>query len=596
MEIILTYCPSDFEKNRICGHTFEVMDYYLLFTQLGYKAKILIQDSIEKNRLYKAWEDKYDNEYLDKNYKMDIIFKKSKIIKADILIFVDGLYNYYIDTYILKYKYLYIFRCNTKTNYKILLKNKNVFLFQDYRVYQDYHNYTNVINYVKKIKFDNYKKYSKTKTNKTLVYINSNLRKLETPLPKNRNYIYLSGTNLSKDYIKSLSIGFKDLIYAPVENLFEKFDEFLYTSTKFQFDCSPRFIAECQFYNKKVSFNFDIEKYFEIDTGLKWRWYDTINNFNNLVLNKEDLIIKYLKRICVPSAPSTFQAVSNEHTSYHIEFPITYKCNFNCEYCYAKEEISSINKDISLSSIISSINHLKTFSKNCSANIKKYLYLLGGEPTIHNNFKIILKLLLPLDDSFKIHLVTNSKNILKYKNELLKFKNLKITLSFHPTQMTTTDFLKILEKSFVVFNNKILIEPSIPDIMDSKKYKMDLQRIFNFCKKINIPIDYNIINSTEWYSAEKETKSFNIFNNLESNNDKFILNNIVYSYSEIVKNKLDNFFGWYCYSKVFKATDKGLKHACTNQDIKDLIDKPVICPFNKCECEYYLKGKKINDR
>jgi len=285
-KIVLTYCPSQFERNRICGHTFEVMDYYLLFHELGYSVNILIQENSPKNIFYKAWEDKY---ILPNDYKKDIIFNfKRKIIKGDILIFTDGLYDYYWDKYVLLFEKLILLRCNKITDYSKILKNDKVYLLQDKRIYKDYDNFNNCINYVKKINFKYFKTIRNSVQNKTLIYINTNLRKLDN-ITDNENILYVSGTKHN----------FGDFVLtAPVENIFEKFNSFLYTKTKFQFDCSPRFIAECKFYNKKILFDFNFEEYCGPDygdTGLYWRWWDINNNFENIELKENDELLEYTK-------------------------------------------------------------------------------------------------------------------------------------------------------------------------------------------------------------------------------------------------------------------------------------------------------------
>jgi hypothetical protein len=282
--IVLTYCGSTIEKNRICGHTFEVMDYYLLFKELGYDVKILIQENINKNIVFEAWEDKY----ILTNYKNDIIFKHSKIIKGDILIFVDGMKQDYWKEYHLIYKKLILFRCNPKTNYTTLFeKTKNVLLLQDDRVYKIYNNYKYSYHYIKKINFKMFKNINKS-LNKTLIYINSNLRKLKNITP-DINTIYVSGTNHNYG---------NDVLQAPVINLFEKFNTFLYTKTTIQFDCSPRFIAECKFYNKNIKYDFNFKEYCGPDygdTGLYWRNYD-LKKLDNLFLTSEDEIINLIKK------------------------------------------------------------------------------------------------------------------------------------------------------------------------------------------------------------------------------------------------------------------------------------------------------------
>jgi len=284
-EIILTYCPSESERDRICGHTFEVMDYFLLLREVGYiNTKILIQDNIEKKLIFKAWEDKYN---LPKDYKKNIKFSKSKVVLSKhTLIFVDGMYDYYWDRYKLVYKKLILFKCNPSTPHINILNDPKILLLQDFRIYKDNQNLSNCIDYIKKINFKYFKNIKKSKQNKTLVYINSNLRKIPNNIEKEKEkYLVITGDSQpDKSYLK-----------APVYNLFEKFDTFLYTETTKTFDCSPRLIVECFFYNKKVIFNFNTEEYFKNDLGLKYRWYDINNNFESLFLIKDDEIIKIIK-------------------------------------------------------------------------------------------------------------------------------------------------------------------------------------------------------------------------------------------------------------------------------------------------------------
>jgi hypothetical protein len=82
----------------------------------------------------------------------------------------------------------------------------------------------------------------------------------------------------------------------PVENIFEKFDTYIYTPTKGSFDCSPRFIAECKYYNKNIIYHDIDENYLNVDTGLKFRKYDIDNNFKSLLLNENDEIVSILKK------------------------------------------------------------------------------------------------------------------------------------------------------------------------------------------------------------------------------------------------------------------------------------------------------------
>ena len=295
LNIVLTYTPASKEINRICGHTFEVMDYYLFLKDHGYDVKILIQDRIRKELVFKAWEDKYDLNNLKYNYKKDILFQPMKNLFANVIIYTNGIYKSDLNTIQNKankviYKKLISFRCNNLTDFNEFLQNKKHYLLHDFRVYKDFNLYTefkNSIHYIKKIYFSRYKKLSNSK-NKTLIYINSFLKNLDDNFLKklkdiNSNIIFISGSKLNNKDIKKYN-KYGEILHAPVLNFFEQFDKYLYTPNTRNFDCSPRLLTECKFYNKEIIIGFDISK----DIGAYWRWYDIQNNFESLNLKKGD--------------------------------------------------------------------------------------------------------------------------------------------------------------------------------------------------------------------------------------------------------------------------------------------------------------------
>jgi len=284
--IVLTYSPSTIEVDRICGHTFEVLDYFLLLYDCGIQSTILIQDRTKKEIIFNAWEDKYD---LPEDYQDFVVFSSStKIITKGILVFTDGFYENYLDNRTLIYKKLFLMRCSRTFDYNTIQK-KNVFLLQDERVYskKDYDGIQN-INYIKKIYFKRYRKLQEPTQDKTLVYVTSNLRKIPDNIIED-DYLIITGDKQdTKGYLKS-----------PVPNLFQKFSTYLYTETTVQFDCSSRLLAECIFYNKKIKYNFNFQDYCSSDsgdTGLYFRHLDVHYNFQSINLDKDDAIIKILEK------------------------------------------------------------------------------------------------------------------------------------------------------------------------------------------------------------------------------------------------------------------------------------------------------------
>jgi hypothetical protein len=90
----------------------------------------------------------------------------------------------------------------------------------------------------------------------------------------------------------------------PVKNIFERFSTYIYTPTYSVtnpkhgcFDCSPRFIAECAFYNKDIIYHNITDEYLSRDTGLKYRRHDIENNMDSIILTPQDDIINILHEI-----------------------------------------------------------------------------------------------------------------------------------------------------------------------------------------------------------------------------------------------------------------------------------------------------------
>ena len=154
--------------------------------------------------------------------------------------------------------------CNTLQNCETSLKSNKL---QDYKNLQDFkYNPKNIqsINYVKKILFSRLREY-KEKANKTLIYCTPDDRKINNFY----NDDYLVQDN--KFELKT----FKD------------FNKYIYTPTNNKFDCSPRFIKECEYFGIPVQYDID---YFDI--GLETRKSDTLEF---LELENDNQIIEILK-------------------------------------------------------------------------------------------------------------------------------------------------------------------------------------------------------------------------------------------------------------------------------------------------------------
>lgn len=159
----------------------------------------------------------------------------------------------------------------------------NVYILQDDRVYEPAKK--NGIHYTKKILLDKLKRPTKS-DNRVLVYGTKNCRNVDDykPLEKYGELLIITNEeNRPSGYVS---------VAPPVDNLFEMFSTYLYTPVQRKWDCSPRFLAECVYFNKKVLFH-EID-YWDVDHGLRVRWDDIQNNFGSLHLTDDDPLIGIL--------------------------------------------------------------------------------------------------------------------------------------------------------------------------------------------------------------------------------------------------------------------------------------------------------------
>lgn len=289
-DLWLTYSWSN-NNHGICGHTFEVIDYYLALKE-HFRVGMFFAEDIDWPTLKSAIESKYDLDSGDlERFKSDcVFFNRPILVHTNNILFTDGGIRSLSDKTLLCEK-IFHFACGDKE----LQDNSDAktFVLQDERVHGTCFN---SINYKKKICFDRYKKIGPSEDH-VLLYGTKNCRHipdeayLELAEKFEQDFICLTSPenrprNLSRRF------RFPDL---PVENLFEKFGTYVYTPVPRRFDCSPRLIAECAFYGKDVYYhNID---YWEEDLGLYWRKWDIENDFDSLFLTPQDEIVSILKEL-----------------------------------------------------------------------------------------------------------------------------------------------------------------------------------------------------------------------------------------------------------------------------------------------------------
>ena len=310
-DLYLSMTWPPFNGHGISGHLYEIIDYYLFLHDKMNVGILICEEDITLDIIIKAIQEKYTVcETLLEKIKKSITFCiRPRVVKGRNILFVDGGIKRSFTTsgVILMFDNIFTFRCSKQDTHHDINYN-NIILLQDQRVYNDLDSKM-AINYIKKINFDSYKKIDTTKTDTALIYATKNCRSLTDEQILNlkefykfKKYIIL--TNFQDNYREKFkftnNIEFPDL---PVTNIFQKFDTYIYTPTRCVtmpesgcFDCSPRFIVECKFYQKDVIYHDIDDDYLKIDTGLKWRRFDITNNFDSLKLKHDDDILDILQR------------------------------------------------------------------------------------------------------------------------------------------------------------------------------------------------------------------------------------------------------------------------------------------------------------
>jgi len=285
----------------VSGHLYEMIDYFYVCVKAGLNCSILLVEGLKKETLLQVARDKYDfNEEELKLYE-DNTFEcfEPVIIMTKNICITDG--SGLVKSCIIYADNVFLLRCTVKdfsyfTNNKAI---KNTHLLQDFKMYDErsFEGNIQVIDYKKRILWGRYKKPKLSKTNTALLYLTTAMRGIEVSevlsiINKHDYEKFLIITNDMNKYAPLLENERVILEPAPVNNIFEKFDDYIYTTTKWQIDCSPRFIVECAVYNKPVVYEIDYSC-----IGVERRKEDIKENLADLELKQDDFFIKYVKSV-----------------------------------------------------------------------------------------------------------------------------------------------------------------------------------------------------------------------------------------------------------------------------------------------------------
>jgi len=286
-ELIVTHTwgSKNNVSHKVSGHTFEVIDYFVILHK-SFNCGILLVDTT-KDTFMSCIRSKYD---FDESF---IEYISNRIIECDHpnrilghnILFTDGCWTK-LDHKSIVFKNIFTFVCSDNAVFNDT--RPNVHVLSDKRIHPN----ENVIDYKKKILFSHLKQPTKT-SDDTLLYSTSNCRRIPNDMFDEIIDSYGGDFLCVTDTLLDYSHDRMTIVNTPVSgNIFELFDTYIYTPTLFKTDCSPRFIAECKFFNKKVIFH-NIN-YWNDDLGLKYRVYDVEHDFQSLHLTKNDEIIRII--------------------------------------------------------------------------------------------------------------------------------------------------------------------------------------------------------------------------------------------------------------------------------------------------------------
>jgi hypothetical protein len=288
-DLWLTYSWSG-NNHGICGHTFEVIDYFHILKD-HFAVGILLCEDITIDVVHAAIVNKYaftDDEVAFILSRV-VIHNRPRLVSGRNILFVDGgVVN--TSSVTLIFDHIFYFACGNKEVKDNT--NPNVVILQDDRVYAPVK--LNGVNYKKRILFSKLKPCGEADDN-ILVYATKNCRAIadfDELLAYGRPIIAIT----NQENIPP-PVGGVTFLLPPVGGLFDRFTTYLYTPVSRKWDCSPRFIAECKHYGKDVIYH-KID-YWDVDHGLYWRKWDIDNDFSSLHLTETDDIIRILSEYVI---------------------------------------------------------------------------------------------------------------------------------------------------------------------------------------------------------------------------------------------------------------------------------------------------------
>ncbi|HOB25771.1 MAG TPA: radical SAM protein [Bacilli bacterium] len=300
-----------------------------------------------------------------------------------------------------------------------------------------------------------------------------------------------------------------------------------------------------------------------------------------------------------------YQSEVNEYktNNIYIQWIVTYRCNYKCDYCYLREN-KLLGKD---SDVVSSVFDLglKKIANNLDISNCRF-DIMGGEPTLHPNIEFLLNAACKTGFN-EVNLNTNGSLLEKHIKTLASYPNAKIILSYHPYKCDY-DFEKLV--SYIVQANvplevNVMFPPNCQ--LSYNMYDYLTNNYYN-----NVKTTIGLIMPLMYKEDEYHKLNDLIKNNKHNNNRSFIFvydDHIKrYTNEEIRLYGLNVFKGMRCFVKYFTIDPNGKIDVLCNTNvlnssfvcfdstmshINEIIYNGIVCENDKCGCSIGYNFKKV---
>ena len=308
-----------FQANYLCsGSFYDSFEYFYLFLQAGYDVCFIVMSPVSEDVVYTALNDRYDVdiELLKKDIFVyqnnDFIRKVNKIVPIySNIIFAPSMSScaqmYYYEIFIPKRKVITIWELPPTHKFIKTFETKrdNLLMLYDERVFDKYRDYSHE-KYRRTLYFDIMKPLDKEVRDSCMLNMVTDHKCYPVEDLKDfmNKYKFKHYTITTKDRwydkYKVLESDTVDVLKTPIEDYMYKFNTLLYLPSirgmwadygDKDMDPSPRLLPECVWFDKTVVYH----NHGKLKDGGYWRWEDCVNNFDSLVMTKDDKIFDIIE-------------------------------------------------------------------------------------------------------------------------------------------------------------------------------------------------------------------------------------------------------------------------------------------------------------